>query len=389
MVAGLLGVFVASGDSRDPKGPAAGSTTTTAPVDDPGRDSVEVDPDPDFAIDQHLGSYRIVYRLDDPEGSIPTETDRVLVRPPFDSRLETGPGLPPGGATTSVQIAQLDRLRIGGVDNAATIARVPGLAPSTIRIAPVLDEALAAGLLEIREQREVIGRRCQVYRSGSTLGAGPLVPITEEEFADSCIDERGLLLEETLFLEGEAAYRRTAVEVDLDPEPTDDAFQTGEISAPVDQGGGAVTPADPSAGPEGPFFVLPADAVPEGFALLGRYSVIPPQPEKFADPTLRDSIIAGMVDVYTDDAGTIVAIYQGGTLGQIPAFATLDFAPEVQVPALGEGERLLSALGTEFRFPRDTGKFVHVYGTAGPDLLLGVAESLVETEGTGLVLLDG
>ncbi len=389
MVATLVGTFVAGGGSGDPDVPTTGSTTSTAPVDDPGRDSVEVETDPSFAIEQHLGAYRIVYRLDDPSGTIPTETDRVVVRAPFDSRLESGAGLPPGGQTTSVQIATFDRLRIGGVDDAVTIARVPGLAPSTIRLVPVLEGALAAGLLEAREQREVVGRRCQVYRSGTTLGAGPLVPVTEAEFADSCVDAQGLLLEETLFVDGEASFRRTAVEVDLEVEPTDDAFQTGEISAPVDQGGGAITPADPAFGSLGRFFELPAEDVPAGFELMGRYSVIPPQPEKFSDPTLRDTIIAGVVDLYTDEAGTIVAIYQGATLGQVEAFTPVDFAPAVQAPALGAGELLLSALGTELRFALDGGQFVHVYGTAGPDLLLGVAESLVETEGTGLVLLDG
>lgn len=388
MLATVFGVFVAGGD-RDPGPPGASAPTTPTTVDDPGPDSVEVDTDPDFVIEQYRGSYRIVYRLDDPSGRIQPETDRVEVRPPFESRLETAVGIPPGGAAVSVQIAQRDTLRIGGVDEPLTIARVPGLAPSTIRIAPVLDDAIAAGLLEPREQREVIGRRCQVYRSGSTLGAGPLVPITEGEFADSCIDAQGLLLEETLFVDGEASFRRTAVEVDLDHEPADDTFDTGEISAPVDQGGGAVTRAEPDSRPEGPFFELPDDAVPAGFSRVGRFSVIPPQPEKFSDPTLRDSIIAGVVDLFTDDQGDLVAVYQGGTLGQVQAFTPLDFAQPVAATALGEGKLALSALGTELRFALDPGRFVHVYGTVGVDVLTGVADALVETEGTGLVLVDG
>lgn len=388
MVAALFGAALGGGGGAGPAATSSTTTTTTTPIDDPGRDSVEVDTDPEFAIEQYEGPYRIVYRLDDPNGTIPTETDRVVVRPPFESRLETGPGLPPGGQTTSVQVATRDTLRIGGVDNAATIARVPGLAPSTIRLAPIVDAALAAGLLELREQREVIGRRCQVYRSGSTFGAGPLVPITAEEFADTCVDGQGLLLEETLFVEGDASYRRTAVEVDLDHRPTDDAFQTGPISAPVDQGGGAVTRAEPDSRPEGRFFELPDEAVPAGYEHVGRFSVIPPQPEKFADPSLRDTIIAGVVDLFADDSDGTVAIYQGATLGQIEAFVPFDFAPSVDAPALGTGTVLLSALGTELRFGLDRGQFVHVYGTEGVDVLTAMAAALVETEGTGLVLVD-
>lgn len=394
LAATVIGGVFASGGDDDGGDTTTTSSTTSTTIDVPERESVEVEADPEFAIEQHPGPYRITYRLDDPNGAIPSETDRVEVRPPFDSRLETGPGLPPGGDTTSLQVATLDRLRIGGVADAATVARVPGLAPSAIRIVPVLEPALDAGLLEAREQRELIGRRCQVYRSGSTLGAGPLVPITDDEYADTCIDAAGIVLEETLVIGGIAAFRRTATDLDLDHVPADEAFDTGPISAPVDQGGGAVTPADPSSQPEGRFFELPdpsgGPAVPAGFERLGRYSVIPPQPEKFSDPTLRDEIIAGVVDVFADEAGDVLAIYQGGTLGQIPAFPTLDFAPTVAVDGpLGEGSLLLSALGTELRVALAGGRFVHVYGTVAPDVLVGLAESLVETEGDGLVLLDG
>ena len=43
----------------------------------------------------------------------------------------------------------------------------------------------------------------------------------------------------------------------------------------------------------------------------------------------------------------------------------------------------------ELRFALDPGRFVHIYGTVGVDVLTGVADALVETEGTGLVLVDG
>lgn len=353
-----------------------------------------VEPDDDFVIDQHDGPYRIVYLLEDPRGEIASETDRLWVRPPFESRLETATGAPPGGETVSVQIGSLERLRIGGVAEELTIARVPALAPGTIRIEPVVDAAVAAGLLERVEQRVVAGRRCQVFRSGSTLGAGPLTPISPAEHTESCIDGDGLLLEETLFTDGEAILRRVAVEVDLEPdldaetETGTDLFDPGPISAPVDQGGGATTPADPASAPVGPFHELPDDAVPDGFELVGRYSVIPPQPDKFADETQRPSIIAGVADVHADDAGDLFVVYQGATLGGVEAFAPIPFAGRVDSPTLGTGELLLSALGTELRFALDGGRFVHVFGTLDPAVLAEVADALVETTGTGLVLLE-
>ncbi len=358
--------------------------------DDGGPDlaefSVEVAADENFAITQTMHDHRIVYRLTDPDGNV--ETDRFIVRAPFDSRLETSLGEPPGGDTVSVQIGTIDRLAIGGVDTPATVARVPGLAPSSIRLAPILEAAVAADLVEVREQRMVAGRRCQVHRSGTTLASGPLRPITPDEFADSCIDADGLLLEETLFFEGEPVFRRTAVEVELDP-PTEDAdFPTGDPTAPVDQGGGSTLPAEPDSAPIGPFHVLPADAVPTGFSLLERFSVIPPQPDRFSDPTKREGIIAGVADVYVDGRGDFFVVYQGGTLGRIVAFAPTPDVGTVVVGELGDGELLLSALGTEVRVPLPGGRFVHLIGPLDPDVLVGIGAALEEIEGEGLVLVE-
>lgn len=342
-----------------------------------------------FRIDQHGGPYRVVYRVEDPGGDAGVQTDRVWVRSPFESRLETASGAPPGDEVVSVEIATVDRLRFGGEQDGATIARVPGLAPAALRVAVILDEAEDAGLLEAGEQRMVAGRRCQVYRSGALLGSGPLEPITEDQYADSCVDGDGLLLEETLVVEGEAVVRRVAVEVDLDADLDDELFDPGEISAPVDQGGGAATPADPASAPEGPFHRLPADDVPDGFELQGRFSVIPPQPERFSDPRLGDQIVAGVADVYSDGRGDAFVVYQGGTFGRVDAFAPEPTAAAVRHPRFGRGELLLSALGTELRFELDDGRFLHVAGTIEPSRLEQIAGSLEEIQGTGLELLDG
>lgn len=353
---------------------------------DPAAFSIEVATDDDFAIRQTMQDHRIVYRLTDPDGKV--ETDRLVVRAPFDSRLETALGEPPGGDTVSVQIGTIDRLAIGGVDVPATVARVPGLAPSSIRLAPIVEAAVEADLLEVREQRMVAGRRCQVHRSGTTLASGPLRPITADEFADSCIDAEGLLLEETLFIDGEAMFRRTAVDVEVDASTDDVDFTTGEPTAPVDQGGGSTLPADPESAPIGPFHVLPVDAVPAGFTLLERFSVIPPQPDRFSDPARREGIIAGVADVYADGQGDFFVVYQGGTLGRLDAFAPTPDVPSVDVGGLGGGEMLLSALGTEIRVPLPGGRFVHLIGPLDPDVLVGVGAALEEIEGEGLVLVE-
>ena len=76
--------------------------------------------------------------------------------------------------------------------------------------------------------------------------------------------------------------------------------------------------------------------------------------------------MAGVADVFVRQSD-FVAVWQGG--------------------ALGEGTVLLSALGTELRFPQERGRFVHVVGTLTVDELATIAGSMVATEGAGLVYL--
>ena len=346
-----------------------------------------VETDTGFTIGERAAPYRIVYRLDDlGDERIAPSTDVVWVRQPFESRLETSSGAPPGDTLQSIQVATVDRLRLGTLSEPLVVARVPGLAVSDLRLAPILDDSLDTGLLELREQRIVADRRCQVVRSGTLLGAGPLVPLTRAEHADSCIDDEGLLLEEVLYRDGEPTLHRIAVEVDIAPRLASGLFDTGDIVLPVDKGGGSARAVDPDAGSLGPFWVLPRNRPPDGFTRVGRFSIIPPQPNRFAagqDP----AVVAGTADVFVRDADFVV-VYQGGTIGQVDPFPATPGAPAIDGGALGEGELLLSALGTELRFPQRRGRFVHVIGTLAPDDLRALARSLTVTEGTGLVYLS-
>lgn len=358
-------------------------------ADGPDRGRV-VEPDPGFTIGSRGEPYRIVYRLDDlSHEEVRPSTDEVWVRQPFESRLESSSGEPPGGEVQSVQVAAVDRLRLPSEDeHPLVIARVPGLAVSDVRVAPVLDDAVDAGLLELREQRIVAGRRCQVVRSGSLLGGGRLVPITAAEHADTCLDAEGLLLEETLSSGGEPGLHRIAVEVDTEPPMTSGLFDAGDIVVPVAEGGSSARPVDPEAGAVGSFWVLPGNEPPDGFEGAGRFSIIPPQPQLVAAGGRDPAIVAGTADVFVR-GGELVVVYQGGTLGGVVAFPPTEGAPHVDGGAIGDGEALLSAIGTELRFPQPHGHFVHVVGSLPADDLRAIARSLTETQGTGLVYLDG
>ncbi|MFZ6004771.1 MAG: hypothetical protein ACOYXM_12670 [Actinomycetota bacterium] len=340
--------------------------------------------DASFEIGDAPVVYRVTYLLEDlSDPAVEPSTDVVLVRRPVESRLETYAGEPPGDELLSVQIAAVDRLRLGQPDRPLVVARVPGVGASDLRIRPILRSGVERGLLELGEQRQVSGRRCQVVTSGTLLGAGPLVPITSAERAESCFDADGLLLEELLFLDGKATLHRIAVHLDTAPDLPTDAFEVGEIEAPVDEGGGSSTPVVPTEGALGSFWILPAPEVPTGFEHRIRLSVIPPQPDRFAEPS-TPGVIAGTADVYIHGADLVV-IWQGGTLGGLDAYDASPHATQVEAASLGSGELLLSARGTEVRFARPGGRFVHVVGTLDPAALTDIARSLVETEGTGLV----
>jgi len=194
------------------------------------------------------------------------------------------------------------------------------------------------------------------------------------------------VLEEVTSDGGQVVLVRTAVlvaEVDAPAE----LFATGPVSAPPDLGGGATTPADPATAPEGRVWDLPDAAVPEGFEPVGRFSVVPAQPERLGEGGDRDSIIAGIADVWATDVDVLV-VYQGRTLGGAAPFAPVEFAASADLP-LGAGELLLSALGSEVRVALPEGRFVHVFGSVPPAVLLDVTAALQEGVGTGLELLEG
>lgn len=349
---------------------------------DPRAGSRRVETDSRFRIGTREEPYRIVYRLGDlSDDRVEQSVDEVWVRQPFESRLETSTD----GELQGAQVSAMDRIRLGSLDDPLVIARVPGLAVSDVRVAPVLDDAIDAKLFELREQRVVAGRRCQVVRSGTLLGAGPLVPITDAEHADSCLDGEGLLLEEILYHDSAPTLHRIATEVDTDPTIRGDLFDAGEITLPADEGGGSSLPVDPEVGATGPFWTLPGNDPPDGFERVRRLSVVPPQPERFAaqnDP----AIVAGVADVLVRGHDFVV-VWQGGTVGRVDAYPPPREARRVEGGTLGDGELRLSALGTEVRFSQARGRFVHVIGTLGADELVAIARSLTAADGAGLVYL--
>ena len=335
------------------------------------------------AIERTPASYRVVYRLEEftgPEAAV--STDKVWVRRPFESRLETWRGAPPGREKVSTQVGAFAIRRNESASSEAVVIGVPpSAAPSDIRLLPALTDGEATGLLVPREVRRVLGRGCQVWRSGQLLSASLLTKPTADEYADTCVDAAGIVLEEVLAVGGEIISRRIATDVEEDPALDDELFETGKRTLEVVDGGGLVRRMGEGL-PPGEFLLVDAATIPPGFERRGRYNVIPSQPENFNDPTRERARETSFADVYVRGPDFVV-VDQGGTLGGVDPFAQDPTAPRIDLGAYGPAELRLGALGIELRAKRSGGRFVRVRGTLDPRELSRIGAALTPTEGTG------
>lgn len=379
LVAGGWALFLRGG------GDEGAGDAALAEIDREGSD--EVAGAPDVEISGSPASFRIVYRVEDTGEEIAYRTDVVSVRRPWESRLESRSGRPPGDEELSIQVATFgQRLNRTTGQDPSVIGLGPVLPASDLRLDHVLGPATAADRLERREVRQVAGRRCQVYRSGDYLSAAVITPATPDLYADSCIDGRGLLLEEVLFSDGAAIARRIAVEVDESPELDDGLFPTGTPSVDATRGGGSMRRLVDGTSTPGTFYV--ADEVPDGFTSIGRFSVVPPQAENFGDDPQREGFRrAQAADVYERDADVLV-LEQGATLQGASPFEVDPTSPTIDLGELGAGEIRFSAIGNQVRVLLGGGRFVQATGTLSPDELAAVLRSLRATEGTELQLAE-
>ena len=118
-------------------------------------------------------SYRAVYRVENRAGTkLTVTTEKMWVRRPFDSRVESWRGAPPGERRLTVRQSNFGVLaQVSERSAPLNIAAPPSIASGDVRIDAVLADAVRDRRLLRRERREVFGRTCQVYRAGAWAGA--------------------------------------------------------------------------------------------------------------------------------------------------------------------------------------------------------------------------
>ena len=295
-----------------------------------GGDGDEDDDEPSDVGFDEPAAYEITYEITDAEGAVTTE--EVAVRRPWVAEQV----LFERGEEVSSSRTALGRLLLPE----GVLAIAPALGGADLRLAPVLEAALGDGLLVEGDEKTVAGRRCRVYRAGTSVIAGELAPAgpTESSHADACFDDAGLLLEERWVVDGDLLRRKVATAVSVD-----DVGSLGESWADepttLPGGGGSFSVLDKP--------VVDADP-PEGFARLGAFRT--ELPSIAGARTTSSEVWTRGIDVLIVEVGP-----------------SLDDALEPLV---------VSLRGVEVRELLDDGRLLRVIGTLAPDDVRSFAASV-------------
>ena len=176
----------------------------------------EVDADGALGITAPLDSYTIDYDVTnygaDPEN--PQEaTQQVKVSRPFTSQVTITEG--EGDAATRLHLhlgARHEPERVGRGRPGGYVSAPVG-ALYDWRLDASLEDLVGSGEFQLQERRNVIGRDCQVYRTGSAIESFTITAATADTYADVCIDASGLVLEEVVYQSGIPARHLVATNV--------------------------------------------------------------------------------------------------------------------------------------------------------------------------------
>lgn len=242
-------------------------------------------------------SQRVVYRVEDHAQALRVTTVVVDAQPPYLGRTVTLEGPPPGGASLGGSAWDADTqylLRPSG--DAAVVQQV---AAGTAGVHPHLDTALASaerhGLARRTGSGTVAGTACERWLTKEPLDAGPFAAATATDSTESCVDAKGLLLQDSWTLDGKLVRTRTAVTVGEGPSLEGAGLLDGRTP----------TPADTTQARE-QVRTVPAEQLADAFAIA-----VPPAPEGFA--LERSTAFVTLTDSGEHRTEGMVLTYRSGT----------------------------------------------------------------------------
>jgi hypothetical protein len=274
----------------------------TAPVVARNREPITIKTD--------TTSYQVNYEVQviAETGEVDFHYEKLSVRRPFDAHISFFAGRTDADAEEFESIVNL------GLSSESTSGgepevrqSLPAAGRADVRLDVTLRDLVEGGSFIAREQRQVLGRPCTVYRTGRTVESNVAAKPTDNDYVDVCIDEAGLMLEEMSVNNEKVSLRVIATDITVAPEFGADEFTISQTPLGIADGAPVLTEIDKTVSPNANLLALPTP--PEGFEHKARYLLREAPPAEAAAtgvaPT-KDSY----VDVYVNGTRSLI-IHQG------------------------------------------------------------------------------
>jgi hypothetical protein len=217
-----------------------------------------------------------------------------------------------------------------------------------------LRDLVDAGFFTAREQRQVLGRPCTVYRTGRTVESNVAAKATDSDYVDVCIDETGLMLEEMAVNNKKISLRVIANGITVAPEFGADEFTISGTPLGTADGAMVLTELDKTISPNANLLAMPTP--PAGFEHRARY-ILREAPTAEAAATGVAPTNDTYVDVYVNGTQTLI-VHQGPVAFE-PSVDTTD-AQTVNLGPWGDAKLVLGITGHSISVNPTGQWFIHV-----------------------------
>jgi hypothetical protein len=307
-----------------------------------------------------------------------TSTEDFRVQRPFRTHIDSRTGEPPGGDVQWSIISDfgLSSSETTGDEAPSIDSITPSAGIGDWRLDAVLADLIADKTFLPRERRTLLGRECQVYRTGAPLENYQISAPTDTTYADVCIDGSGLVLEQVAMEGGAVLEHLTATAIDLTPSLTDQDFAITGSPASLADGG---TSLSPIGGPPDDDSFWGFATPPTGYQLQGHYTLQQNATDQSAvsptgatadttSPTdiAPTTVVTSYVDVYTSGANVIVVL-QGPT----------SVEPSDDNPGTDANSDALGKVTVESKL---TGTQILAHPTTTPDWFVEVSGSVARAD---------